>query len=230
VRESIECCDEDIFAYAADSDEVVSRARDYMGESPQGETLCNPMVNVQVTPNNATCVRFPVYVGLVADDPRAYILYTTDGSDPARDQSGSTLLYSAPILVDDPYTALRFMAVVDGCPSYPVQNASFVDCVGINFSWLCAFPDKVGARGIWVPDGNYDHNWNLAFDFDVFTIQIDQIDVLELDENLEFTTGNGWSTAQVIYPYPSDPTKTFSAFPLWLKKRRSRLSLATWPR
>lgn len=226
---SIECCDEDIFAYAADSSEVVSRARDYLGNSPPGDVECPAMVDTTITPTDAVCVRFgtdpdtglpTLWVAITADDPRAYILYTTDGSNPARDESGTTQRYTGPVALTDPYTTLKYMAVIEGCQSYPIKTASFTDCVGFDFSWLCTLPaeDKVGARGVWVPDTNDDHNWQLAIDLDVVLTRIDRIDILELDEDMQFTTGMAWSTDDVIYPYPEDPTKTYSAFPLWVEE------------
>lgn len=211
----IRCCDEDLFAYAVDSSEVVSTARNFLGETPPG-VKCQEVVKVTASPEPGLCVRFPIFMSLMADDPDAYILYTLDGSDPARDESGTTLRYTTPIELTNPYVPVRYMPVVTGCENYPIETVGYTDCANLDFVRTCPAlaDDAVGGRNVWVPDGNDDYTFNLGFDFGTDIFEILRIEVIELDENLQFTTGNAWSTDSEIFPYETQPETGFEAYPL----------------
>lgn len=166
---------------------------------------------VIVDPPSGAQLNFPTYVTL-SSIPGSVIRYTVDGTEP--DSLSTT--YTGPILIPSSGTVVRALAHTEDCPTGPIATAEFINpSFPFVFSYACDTPDKGGPWGVFTPDGSNDHHWQLQFTLAGATT-IKRLELYQLDDDGNWTTGQAWSTDSPIHPWPDKPADEFAVFPLLL--------------
>lgn len=148
------------------------------------------------TPTSGAQSGFPSHVVLSSDVPDAIIHYTTDGTEP---DSLSTI-YTAPILIGSSGILIRAVAHTEGCPLGPSISVQYANpSFPFVFSYACDTPDNGGEWGVFVPNANNDHHWQLQFTLPGAQT-IKRLEVYQLDADGNWTTGQAWSTDSPISP------------------------------
>lgn len=183
---------------------------DEASDSGQCANTDCPSPVVLSDPPSGSEVSFPLYVRLYTDTPGATIHYTIDGTE--ADSLSDT--YTEPILIASSGVVIHAIAHTEDCGTGPAMAARFSNSsFPFAFSYACDTPDKGGQWDVFVPNSNNDHHWELQFTLAANTT-IARLELYQLDEFGNWTTGQAWSTDSPIHPWSDLPNEEFEVFPL----------------
>lgn len=160
---------------------------------------CPKDITLTFDPPPGTHVIFPIYISITSDPTTATIRYTTDGTVP----NDSSMIYTGPILVPNAGTTVKAKGFIYGCNEGATFEGTWIP-FNFNITFGAHCNQTVDYVGWWAPYGTgfapdtyNDYQWYLNCS-DFFTFEWLWIEIYMLDSNMQWNTGQLWSTKEYI--------------------------------